>query len=216
MISESKKNDLFYVCSLVEYVGRKTNNKRGGIVAAMDDGCLEHHLEFADLNHCLPFERVSDELIALEWARIPHFFYNYYVFQYATGFSAAVKIADNILINGGLLLSEYSIDTVPTKYTFVKRDRIESVAEHIYGCMILAIGLDSETNLDLDLLEKNTPFNIVKVKINELSKLGEHAHRCDYNQIKPPDSGAEVVTLIRDAFGVKKNDGRKIRCTSFG
>ena len=35
-------------------------------------------------------------------------------------------IADNILKNGGLLLSEYSVDTIPTKYTFVKRDRIQS------------------------------------------------------------------------------------------
>ena len=64
VLDEKKKNDLFYVCSLVEYVGRKTNNKRGDIVAAMDDDCLKHHLEYADLNHCLPFERVSDELIA--------------------------------------------------------------------------------------------------------------------------------------------------------
>lgn len=31
---------------------------------------------------------VLDENIALEWARIPHFYYNYYVFQYATGYSA--------------------------------------------------------------------------------------------------------------------------------
>ena len=64
VLNEKRKNDLFYVCSLIEYVGRKTNNKRGDIVASMDNGCLEHHLEFADLNHCLPFERVSDELIA--------------------------------------------------------------------------------------------------------------------------------------------------------
>ena len=39
-------------------------------------------------------DMVSDDGIALEWARIPHFFYNYYVFQYATGFSAAVAIAN--------------------------------------------------------------------------------------------------------------------------
>ena len=32
---------------------------------------------------------VIDEEIGLEWARIPHFYYNYYVYQYATGFSAA-------------------------------------------------------------------------------------------------------------------------------
>ena len=42
-------------------------------------------------------DMVSDDGIALEWARIPHFFYNYYVFQYATGFSAAVAIANRIL-----------------------------------------------------------------------------------------------------------------------
>lgn len=49
----------------------------------------------------------SDDNIALEWARIPHFFYNYYVFQYATGFSAAVKIADNILENGKEAAEQY-------------------------------------------------------------------------------------------------------------
>ena len=45
-------------------------------------------------------DMVSDEEISLEWARIPHFFYNYYVFQYATGFSAAVAIAEKILSEG--------------------------------------------------------------------------------------------------------------------
>ena len=40
---------------------------------------------------------VSDELIGLEWARIPHFYYNYYVFQYATGYSAATALASHIL-----------------------------------------------------------------------------------------------------------------------
>lgn len=38
----------------------------------------------------------SDSEIAIEWARIPHFYYNYYVFQYSTGFSAAVFFADRI------------------------------------------------------------------------------------------------------------------------
>lgn len=37
-----------------------------------------------------------DDAIALEWARIPHFYYNYYVFQYATGMSAATTLAHNI------------------------------------------------------------------------------------------------------------------------
>ncbi|WP_026905748.1 oligoendopeptidase F [Paucisalibacillus globulus] len=40
---------------------------------------------------------VSDEAIGLEWARIPHFYYNYYVYQYATGYSAATALANKIL-----------------------------------------------------------------------------------------------------------------------
>jgi oligoendopeptidase F len=40
---------------------------------------------------------VSDEEIGLEWARIPHFYFNYYVYQYATGYSAATALASQIL-----------------------------------------------------------------------------------------------------------------------
>ena len=63
-MSDKEENDLFYVCSLIEHVGRKTKNHRGDVVAAMDDDCLRHQLDYADTNHCLPFDRVSDELIA--------------------------------------------------------------------------------------------------------------------------------------------------------
>ena len=52
-------------------------------------------------------DMVSDPEIALEWARIPHFYYNYYVFQYATGFSAAVAIADRILREGETAVKDY-------------------------------------------------------------------------------------------------------------
>lgn len=48
-----------------------------------------------------------DDGISLEWARIPHFFYNYYVFQYATGFSAAVAIANRILTEGETAVRDY-------------------------------------------------------------------------------------------------------------
>ena len=52
-------------------------------------------------------DMVSDEEISWEWARIPHFFYNYYVFQYATGFSAAVAIANRILAEGESAVADY-------------------------------------------------------------------------------------------------------------
>lgn len=42
-------------------------------------------------------EMVSDPEIAMEWARIPHFYNSFYVYQYATGFSAAIAISNKIL-----------------------------------------------------------------------------------------------------------------------
>ena len=52
-------------------------------------------------------DMISDDGIALEWTRIPHFFYNYYVFQYATGFSAACVIASRILEEGKPAVDDY-------------------------------------------------------------------------------------------------------------
>lgn len=45
-------------------------------------------------------EMVVDQDINIEWARIPHFYYNFYVYQYVTGFSAANALASQILAEG--------------------------------------------------------------------------------------------------------------------
>ncbi|KEF38354.1 oligopeptidase F [Schinkia azotoformans MEV2011] len=50
---------------------------------------------------------VVDEEISLEWARIPHFYYNYYVYQYATGFSAAAALSKQILEEGEPAVKRY-------------------------------------------------------------------------------------------------------------
>ncbi|MBQ0101877.1 MAG: oligoendopeptidase F, partial [Firmicutes bacterium] len=50
---------------------------------------------------------VIDEEIDMEWARIPHFFMNYYVFQYSTGFSAAMALSDRILNGGEQAVKDY-------------------------------------------------------------------------------------------------------------
>ena len=49
----------------------------------------------------------SDSQVALEWSRIPHFYYNYYVFQYATGLSAATAFADKVVEGDQKLLASY-------------------------------------------------------------------------------------------------------------
>ncbi len=53
-----------------------------------------------------PDMEVDDE-IAMEWARIPHFYYNYYVFQYATGYSAAIALSRRILSEGESAVKDY-------------------------------------------------------------------------------------------------------------
>ena len=52
-------------------------------------------------------DMVVDEELAMEWARIPHFYYNYYVFQYATGYSAAIALSRKILAEGESAVKDY-------------------------------------------------------------------------------------------------------------
>ena len=52
-------------------------------------------------------DMVVDDRIAMEWARIPHFYYNYYVFQYATGYSAAIALSRRILQEGEPAVKDY-------------------------------------------------------------------------------------------------------------
>ncbi len=52
-------------------------------------------------------DMISDEQIAYEWARIPHFYYDFYVYQYATSFSASVAIARAILSEGAPAVERY-------------------------------------------------------------------------------------------------------------
>ena len=52
-------------------------------------------------------DMVVDDHIAMEWARIPHFYYNYYVFQYATGYSAAIALSRKILAEGESAVKDY-------------------------------------------------------------------------------------------------------------
>ncbi len=50
---------------------------------------------------------VLDDEIDMEWMRIPHFYYNYYVFQYATGYAAAIALSRRILKEGEPAVADY-------------------------------------------------------------------------------------------------------------
>lgn len=50
---------------------------------------------------------IVDKELDMEWARIPHFYYDYYVYQYATGFSAAIALSQRILNEGESAVKDY-------------------------------------------------------------------------------------------------------------
>ena len=52
-------------------------------------------------------ETVIDKEIDLEWARIPHFYNSFYVYQYATGYSAAIALSSKILKEGKSAVDDY-------------------------------------------------------------------------------------------------------------
>lgn len=56
-------NDLFFVCSLIEYIARKTKNYRRVVVNAISKEGLQHLYELAEVYHSDNIDKVSDELI---------------------------------------------------------------------------------------------------------------------------------------------------------
>ena len=57
-----KDNDLFYTCSLIEYIGRVTKNTRKELVTYLGSD-IERIYSHADVFHCEPIEKVADEFI---------------------------------------------------------------------------------------------------------------------------------------------------------
>lgn len=63
MKEQYSQDDVFYVCTLIEYIARKTKNHRQDVVKYFTISDILHQLEAAPLNHCLSLEQVSDEVI---------------------------------------------------------------------------------------------------------------------------------------------------------
>ncbi len=78
-------------------------NELGESLTAESLNALYH-----ELNHqYFGDDIVIDKEIDLEWARIPHFYYDYYVYQYATGYSAAIALSRRILKEGAPAVKDY-------------------------------------------------------------------------------------------------------------
>lgn len=78
-------------------------NERGESLTADALNTLYHELNVQYFGNGI----VIDKEIDLEWARIPHFYYDYYVYQYATGYSAAIALSRRILREGEPAVKDY-------------------------------------------------------------------------------------------------------------
>ena len=61
-MNEIEKNDVFYTCSLIEFLGRATKNKRSKIAQQLGIEGVEYIYNNAQVLHCLTFEEVSEEI----------------------------------------------------------------------------------------------------------------------------------------------------------
>ena len=62
-MTEKQKDDIYYVCSLIEFIARKTKNHRQDVILHFSKADVERQLRLSGVNHCLSFEQVADELI---------------------------------------------------------------------------------------------------------------------------------------------------------
>ncbi|WP_425756418.1 hypothetical protein ACPW7J_02805 [Ihubacter sp. rT4E-8] len=61
---EKKENDLFFTCSLIDYIARKTCNKRADVVNTLGKARIQKIYDLADVYHSDSIERVSEDFIA--------------------------------------------------------------------------------------------------------------------------------------------------------
>ena len=95
---------------------------------------------------------VVDEAIGLEWARIPHFYSNFYVYKYATGFSAASALSEKILKEGDSAVEKY--------IEFLKSGGSEYPLNQLR-----AAGVDMEKKESIE-----NALNVFKELVNELER----------------------------------------------
>lgn len=62
-MNEIEKNDIYYVCCLIEFIGRLSRNRRCDIAKKLGLDGIKYLYDTAQVNHCLTFEQVASEII---------------------------------------------------------------------------------------------------------------------------------------------------------
>ncbi len=131
MMAQWNKDDLFYVCSMIEYVARQTHNKCKDIVAKLSDKALEHQLKAASVNHCLSFEQVCDEWIE-EYQISEGTFDNITVCRYEIPTVTSIGRVYQTLISDVIGLYQNIIEAIKMVYSSFISDEISNFNSSVY------------------------------------------------------------------------------------
>ena len=131
MTMQWNKDDLFYVCSMIEYVARKTHNKVKDVVEKLTDKDLLHQLKAASVNHCLSYEQVCDEWIE-EYQIVDGIFDNVSACKYTVPTVTSIGRVYQTLILDVMKLYENIIEAIKMVYSSFISEEISNFNSNVY------------------------------------------------------------------------------------
>ena len=131
MATQWNKDDLFYVCTMIEYVARKTHNKSKDIVEKLSDKDIAKQLKVASVNHCLSFEQVSDEWIE-EYEITEGTYDNISTCKYDVPTETSIGRVYQTLILEVATLYHDIVETIKTVYSSFISDEISDFNSSVY------------------------------------------------------------------------------------
>lgn len=131
MATQWSKDDLFFVCSMIEYVARKTHNKTKDVVGKLSDKALLHQLKAAGVNHCLSFEQVCDEWIE-QYGISEGSFDNITTCKYSVPSVTAIGRVYQILILDVMELYENVVEAIKHVYNSFISEEISDFNSNVY------------------------------------------------------------------------------------
>ncbi|MDR2467092.1 MAG: hypothetical protein LBD35_06830 [Prevotellaceae bacterium] len=129
---EKSSNDLFFLCSLIEYIGRKTKNHRNVIVNAVGKERLQHIFDLADVYHCENMDKITSELIE-KYGIEDGYFDNIASAQYSVPTHWDIgKVYKRLIIDVARFQNKTCIDALTEVYNSWLSRRIENFNSSLY------------------------------------------------------------------------------------
>ena len=129
---DKKQNDLFFVCSLIDYIARKTKNKRKIVVNTLGKEELEHLYDLADIYHSENIDKITHELVGKY--RIPTGTFDNVaacLYKVPTHWDIG-KVYHRLIIDVGKSENKPVIDTLVEVYNSWISDRIDDYNSSMY------------------------------------------------------------------------------------